>query len=189
MIDPRRIGFDIDDVVADTMGLFVDIGRELYGVHHIRKEDMTCYHLHECLDMPQETIDAIIERIVEGDYPCRLSPIDGADRVLERLGVFGPIRMVTARPLAGPIEAWMAQLLPPERCPVSITATGSFSAKADVLTARNIAYFVDDRLETCYLLREKGIVPVLFAKPWNRQVHPFLEVHGWSELEKMIDFD
>jgi hypothetical protein len=83
----------------------------------------------------------------------------------------------------------MAQLLPPERCPVSITATGSFSAKADVLTARNIAYFVDDRLETCYLLREKGIVPVLFAKPWNRQVHPFLEVHGWSELEKMIDFD
>lgn len=189
MIDPRRIGFDIDDVVADTMGLFLDIGRELYGVNHIRKEDMTCYHLHECLDLPPEIIDAIIGRIVEGDFPCRLSAIEGAHEVLERLSAFGPIRMVTARPLAGPIEAWMTQLLPPERCAVNITATGSFSAKADVLTAGNISHFVDDRLETCYLLEQNGIVPVLFAKPWNRQPHPFLEVSGWAELEKLIQFE
>ena len=189
MIDPRHIGFDIDDVVADTMGLFLDIGRELYGINHISRHDMTCYHLHECLDLPQTTIEAILNRIVEGDYPCRLSPMAGAGQVLERLGAFGPIRMVTARPLAGPIEEWMAQLLPPERYPVSITATGCFSAKADVLTAENIAYFVDDRLETCFLLQEKGIVPVLFAKPWNRQNHPFLEVQGWSDLEKLIDLE
>jgi uncharacterized protein len=189
MIDPRQLGFDIDGVVADTMHLFIDIAREVYGLNHIGYQDITNYHLEQCLDMPPETIRAIVAHIIEGDYPCRLAPIEGAGEVLQRLCAFGPIRMVTARPRLGPIGYWMDELLPPARCRVQIVATGSFEAKSDVLMDQKVAYFVEDRLDTCYLIKERGITPVLFAQPWNRQPHPFIEVNGWRQLEMLIDFE
>ena len=71
---------------------------------------------------------------------------------------------------------------------VEVIATGSFEAKADVLLGKNISCFVEDRLETCFALKEKGITPVLFRQPWNRKKHPFVEVGNWEELEAMIDF-
>lgn len=188
MIDPRRIAFDIDGVIADTMHLFLDIGRELYDISHIRYADITDYHLDTCLDLDPEIIGKIVQRIIEGDYPCRLRPIDGAAEVLNRLRPFGPLRLVTARPKPGPMQSWMAELLAhPDR--VEITATGGFEAKTDVLLEQDVTHFVEDRLETCFLLQEHGITPVLFVQPWNRQTHPFIEVHAWDQLEAMIDFN
>jgi uncharacterized HAD superfamily protein len=188
MIQPLQVGFDIDGVVANTMQLFLDIAREVFGLNHIRLEDITSYSLEQCLDMEPEIIAQITDRIIDGDYPCTLLPIEGAIDVLGRLATYGPIHMVTARPELGPIEPWIAQLLPADGCDVHMVATGSFENKADVLKHLNIHYFVEDRLETCYLLKEQGIYPVLFAQPWNRQRHPFVEVRGWPELESLIDW-
>lgn len=188
MIDPRHLAFDIDGVVANTMQLFIDIGKEVYGVDHIRYDQVTVYDLNQCLDIGPEMIQAIVERITEGDYPCRLEPIPGAAAVLKRLSALGTIRMVTARPHLGPIEAWMAQLLGTDNGAVKIMATGSFDAKPDILLSENITHFVEDRMDTCHLLRERQIEPVLFVQPWNRQPHPFTEVNGWEELEGLIDW-
>lgn len=187
MIDPRRIAFDIDGVIADTMRLFLDIGRELYGIRHVRYEDITEYHLDACLDLDPEIIGDIVQRLIEGNYPCRLHPIDGAARVLNRLTPFGPLRLVTARPKRGPIQAWMEKLLP-HQDRIEITATGGFEAKIDVLLEDDVTHFVEDRLETCFLLEEHGITSVLYVQPWNRQPHPFIEVQAWDELEALIDF-
>jgi uncharacterized protein len=188
-IDPRSIAFDIDGVVADTMGLFLTLGQDLFGIAHVRYTDITDYHLDRCLDIDPQTIGAIVERIIEGDYDCPLEPLRGAAKVLRRLGHYGPIRMVTARPKTGPMASWMEALLLPERHPVEITATGSFEAKADVLAGQGVSHFVEDRLETCFFLEERGITPVLFRQPWNRQPHPFIEVSDWDQLEDLINFE
>jgi hypothetical protein len=188
MIQPEQLGFDIDGVIANTMQLFLDIARRVYGLNHIQIEDITTYNLEHCLDMEPEMIRAITDRIIDGDYPCRLFPIDGAAGVLKRLAAYGPIHMVTARPALGPIEPWIAQLLTGMEGDVHMVATGGFEEKADVLRHLNIRYFVEDRLETCYLLKDQGIHAVLFAQPWNRQRRPFVEVSGWPELEMLIDW-
>ena len=50
-------------------------------------------------------------------------------------------------------------------------------------------YFVDDRLDTCTLLNEHGITPIVFDQPWNREEeHPFTVVHTWEDLNRMIDW-
>ena len=187
-IKPHQVAFDIDGVVADTMRLFIDIGRELYDVGHIRYEDMTAYHLGECLDLSQDLIDAIIDRILTGDYPCELAPIPGARDVLRRLGACGPVLFVTARPDPGPMTAWMNDLLPADEFQVEMVATGSFESKADVLVSRGIDFFVEDRLDTCFLLNERRISPILFRQPWNRQPHAFVEVETWPQLAALLDF-
>lgn len=187
MIDPASLAFDIDGVVADTMSLFLDIAREEYDITHITYDDITHYMLDECLDMKAEIIGEIIDKLLDGSRDEGLRPLHGAPEVLAKLGRrFGPLCFVTARPTPEPIHQWMLKTLPMGSGEVEITATGSFEAKADVLRDRGRRYFVEDRLETCFLLEEAGITPILFRQPWNRKAHPFIEVGSWRELEAKI---
>lgn len=189
MIDPASLAFDIDGVVADTMRLFLDIARREYDITHIAYDDITHYMLEECLDMETDIIGKIIDKLLDGSRDDGLQPLQGAPEVLTRLGnSFGPLCFVTARPTLEPIHQWMLKTLPFGASGVDITATGSFEAKADVLLERRRHYFVEDRLETCFQLDEAGITPILFKQPWNRRVHPFIEVDSWQALEAMIAF-
>ena len=188
-IDPQSLAFDFDGVLADTMTLFLDIGRQEFGIDWIRYEDITSYLLEDCIDLDRDIIHAILTRIMDGNYAATLKPMAGAPEVLARLGRrYSPIVLVTARPHPGPIGQWIQDVLPMGAAVVEVVATGSFDAKADVLADKSISFFVEDRLETCFPLQAAGVTPVLFKQPWNRQAHPFEEVGSWKELESLIAF-
>ena len=189
MIDPSSVAFDIDGVFADAMTLFLDIASDEHGIDGIKYEDITCYTLEECIDIDTKIIESIITKILNGSHKASLKPIDGAPEVLTRLGKeHSPILFVTARPYLGPIFDWIQKVLLLGPGSIEVVATGSFEAKADALLSRNISYFVEDRLETCILLKEVGIIPILFKQPWNRGSHSFVEVGTWGELESLIEF-
>jgi uncharacterized HAD superfamily protein len=86
------------------------------------------------------------------------------------------------------MREWIDDFLPLHSSDVEIVATGSFDDKVEVLTERNISFFVEDRLETCFSLQAAGVTPILFRQPWNRIEHPFTEVGTWRELESLIRF-
>lgn len=188
-IDPARLAFDIDGVVADTMHLFLDIAREEFGISEFGYEDITSYELEDCLGLDGETIKKIVIRLLDTDSTAALVPISGAVDVLTRIGErHTPLFFVTARPELEAIEAWMQKTLPLTPENIDVVATGAFEAKTDVLLSRGITWFVEDRLETCFMLEEAGINPILFRQPWNRKAHPFPEVGSWKELSDMIRF-
>jgi len=189
MIDPKSIAFDIDGVVADTMTLFLDIARNEYDIHHVRYSDITQYILENCVDINPEIISTIIDKLLSGSHDAGLKPVKGSISVLNRLlKKHAPVCFVTARPVLEPIRRWMKNQLAAEDSQIDIVATGSFEAKADVLISRGISWFVEDRLETCFLLNDAGINPIVFRQPWNREKHPFEEIGEWHELESMIAF-
>ena len=186
-LSPEIAAFDVDGVIADTMRLFIDIARESYQITHLRYEDITTYHLDECLDLAPDTIEAIIRQILDGNHGLPLHPIAGSRRAMAQFAQDGqPVRFVTARPGAGVIRPWLEQNLPLRPEQIEVVATGSFEAKADVLQAEGIRVFVEDRLETCFLLSRIGITPILFVQPWNRFPHPFREVASWEELAALM---
>ena len=189
MIDPKALAFDIDGVIADTMHLFLDILADHYDVHTVNYEDITCYRLDRCLDLDEKTLEEAIARILDGNYRARLKPCLGAGAVLRRIAkTTGRVLMVTARPDPGPITAWMERLLDGQHRRAKIVATGSYEAKTEVLLANEIRWFVEDRLETCHLLKEAGIEPIVYRQPWNREPHGYLEVGSWPQLEQRIDY-
>jgi len=189
VIDPSSVAFDIDDVVADTMSLFLEIARHEYRLDCFRHADITSYMVEDCIDIDKGILDTIFSRIVDGNFSLPLLPLAGAPEVLFRLSRYQrPLLFVTARSSLDSISDWIQKILPLDRAGIDIVATGAFDAKADVLVNRNISYFVEDRLETCYILEAAGVTPILFKRPWNRKTHPFTEVGSWSELEEMIDF-
>ncbi|MCF8094128.1 MAG: haloacid dehalogenase [Desulfobacteraceae bacterium] len=186
-IDPAHLAFDIDGVVADTMSLFLTIAKAEFGINHIRYEDITDYDLRESAGIDEAVIWEIILRILEGKYVLPLDPIRDAPEVLKRINrCCHPTLFVTARPEADLISEWLCSVLQVPPNAIEVVATGSFEDKREVLTEHNIFHFVEDRLETCYLLAEAGIQPIVFAQPWNRKGHSFREVGTWRELETMI---
>lgn len=188
-IDPTSLAFDIDGVVADTMSLFIDIAKRDFSIDTIRYDDIISYSLEECLDIDHGIITAIVRKLLDGDYSEPLRPIQDAPVVLSRLGrQFGPLLFVTARPYPGPIVEWMMENLSLDSSGFEIITTGAFDAKADILLNRGVTHFIEDRLETCHILDQKGIIPILFRQPWNRNNNQFLEVGSWRELEKLIRF-
>jgi uncharacterized HAD superfamily protein len=189
MVTPGNIAFDIDGVFANTMGLFLEIARNDYGINHILYQDITEYFLEECLDIDPEIIRVIINRILEGDFDPELKPIDGAVEVLSEIAEAHPLVFVTARPEVSTIKEWMHRILPVRPSDIEVIATGTFEGKADVLNARGIRYFVEDYLYICYMLSEHAITPILFSQPWNRSPHhPFREVSSWAEIRALVNF-
>lgn len=188
-IDPGKLAFDIDGVVANTMRLFLDIVHAHHGINHIRIEDITSYNLEDCLDLDPEVITAAIRVLLQGDYTQVLHPLADSRRVLERMARSVPrLLFVTARPNRDVISAWLNELLALPATAIEVVATGSFEAKIDVLKAAGMQYFVEDRLDTCFLMAEAGLTPIVYRQPWNRQPHPFKEVGGWDEIEALLNF-
>ncbi len=186
-IQPDSIAFDIDGVVADTMSLFLEIARDRFRITGISKEDITTYMLAECLPIPETVIDAIVEELLDMSHWAPLKPIQGSVAVLSRMAEAGAgLTFVTARPDGRLIGEWLRAHIPvaPER--IKVFATGSFSAKTEVLLSAGKSWFVEDRLETCFALNEAGIRPIVFRQPWNRSPHPFLEVGSWEELSECV---
>jgi hypothetical protein len=83
---------------------------------------------------------------------------------------------------------WLCDALRLPAAAIKVIATGTFEGKTDVLRENGIRFFVEDRLETCYRLKDDGIEPVLYRQPWNRAPHPFTEVGSWRELEALMNF-
>lgn len=186
---PHEIAFDFDGVVANTFRLFIEIARSDYNMD-IDYEDITTYEFLKVMDMRSEQAKEIIERVTYSLHEFDLKPNAGAADVLMRISRNKPVLLVTARPVVGPVELWFEKNMPQiDAGSLDIMATGDTAAKLPILKEREISYFVDDRLDTCHLLAEQGITPIVFDQPWNRQPHPFTVVKTWDDISGLIDWN
>ncbi|MGD2124698.1 MAG: haloacid dehalogenase [Desulfobacteraceae bacterium] len=183
---PNEIAFDIDGVFADTFRVFVEKAREEYG-YQFDYEDITEYDFTTVVDIDQNAREAIIHSLIA--YPIRsgIKPIAGAVEFLTRLSLVGPLVFVTARPDRDPILGWIQHQLPQvDGDLIHLEVTHTYQNKPSILQDKGVRYFVEDRLETCYLLQEYAITPIVFDQPWNRKNHPFLVVKNWEDISVMI---
>lgn len=182
-----RLGFDIDGVVADIMTTFLDMARQRYGPHPFSYEDITTFYLEDCLGFDPSMVAALIRELIDRPHELAVEPFPQAVPVLTRLAEEAPLIFVTARDRSEPIQLWLNRTLAPvPSSAIWVMATGDPDTKLHYLRAHAIEYFVEDRLETCFDLAGEGITPILFAQPWNRKPHPFLEVSGWLELARLL---
>jgi hypothetical protein len=185
-ISPGDLAFDIDGVFADTFRLFVRRARNDYG-YRFGYEDITEYDFATVIDIDERASDAIVQGLVDFPLESGIQPMEGSVRVLTRLSRSGPLFFVTARPRRTPIMAWVRHHLPEvDQTRIRLEATQTHSNKAAILRDMGVRYFVEDRLETCFLLWEQAITPIVFDQPWNRKSHPFPVVKAWKDIEALI---
>lgn len=187
-ISPKEIAFDIDGVVADTFRVFVDRARNDYG-YGFTYEEITEYEFLEVLDITEEDSDTIIGDLIRSPIKSGVQPMQGAREVLTRLSRSGPLLFVTARPEKDPIIEWVYYQLPDvDKSRIHLEATNTHREKLPILLESGMKYFVEDRLETCYLLEEASLSPIIFEQPWNKKAHPFPVAKDWADLSAMISW-
>ena len=74
-IDPSSIAFDIDDVFADTMALFLEIARNDHNLAGLKHEDITSYMVEECIDIDAAVLEDIFSKILNGSHSSSLKPV------------------------------------------------------------------------------------------------------------------
>jgi hypothetical protein len=187
-IEPFELAFDVDGVVADTFRKFVETAESDYGLQ-IPYEEVTQYDFWNVIEIEWDVCEDIIARILHHPVEMGLRPMEGAVEVLTRLSRRAPLLFVTARTEKDGIYQWVLEHLPgvdPEA--IRLEAVGTHEGKAAVLSENGARYFIEDRLDTCYLLQEAAITPIVFDQPWNRDPHPFHVVNSWVDISSMIDW-
>lgn len=188
-IKAHEIAFDFDGVVADTFRLFVEIARRDHRIE-MAYEDITSYEFLKVIDMNGDVASLIIGTLNDRPHELDLRPNTGAEEVLARIAhTAPPLSVVTARTIGEPVRLWFEKNIP--AIPLSrirVDATGESTAKLQILRSHGIRYFVEDRLDTCHMLAEEGITPILFDQPWNREDHPFTVVTCWDDIASLISW-
>jgi uncharacterized protein len=188
IVRPEEIAFDVDGVFADTFRTFVDTARRDYGCS-FSYEEITEYDFRTVVEIEERASEAIIARMLEDPIGSGIEPLPGAVDVLTRLAAIAPLLFVTARPEETAIRGWIRHYLPgvPEDA-VRVVATGTGENKRSVLLDHGVACFVEDCLETGFLIEPYRVRPVIFDQPWNRKPHPFHVVKSWRQIDAMLDW-
>ncbi len=182
-IDPGRLGFDFDGVIADTAETFLRLACEEYGLCGIQKQDITNFEVEQCLDVDLETVNAIFTQVLVDSIGTGLQPMPGAVEVLGELAETAEVSVITARPLADPVHDWLAHVFPKSTLSrIRVVAMGAHDDKSRHIHDRKLRYFIDDRAETCVALNEVGINSIVFSQPWNENRHQLPVVHSWQEI-------
>lgn len=186
-INPARLGFDFDGVIADTAEAFLRIACEEHGLCGFRLEEITRFEVEQCLDMSAETAAAIFGAILKDSLGSGLRPMPGAlDVISELAAAGGMVTVVTARPLLEPVVDWFAHhLSPPTLKAVRVVAMGDHDDKPRHIVAQGLDHFIDDRAETCAQLHAAGIQPLIFRQPWNQNCRHFPAVSSWQEIREL----
>ncbi|OGR00543.1 MAG: hypothetical protein A2505_01200 [Deltaproteobacteria bacterium RIFOXYD12_FULL_55_16] len=185
-IHPGSIGFDIDGVVADTMEAFIRLARTGYGVK-VRPEEITDFQVEACLDLDPVMVEEIFTRLREEPLACGLQLMSHARQVLTGFAEHGPLTFITARPQKKPIASWLKKELGQQVYDrVRLVATGEHDNKAVHIKEMGLAFFVDDRAQTCLQLAlEEGIQPIVYRQPWNQGKHALPEVESWRAIHAL----
>lgn len=184
---PGRVAFDIDGVFGNIMELFIRLARDLYDIDSIRYEDLTEYYLYDCLPIEREIIDLIIEKVLDYPYALEMHPIDHSVRVLTEYAEKHPLVFITARKKLDPIRDWVTRTLSqvdPQN--IRVISSREHHLKLGILKDLGIPYYVDDHLDTCRLLSENRITPIVFDQPWNKGRHEYHRVADWREIGKIL---
>ena len=185
---PRQIAFDIDGVFAGTFRLFVYRARKEFG-YQFHYENIMEYEFKKAIDIDEKIREKIIQHLLDDPLKSGVRPIEGAVEILTRLSAIGPLLFVTARTRRTPILRWIHHQLPAvDMNFIYLEATNTHQKKLPLLMRNGVKYFVEDRLETCYLLEKISVFPIVFEQPWNRKPHPFPVVKSWDGISAMIEW-
>jgi 5'(3')-deoxyribonucleotidase len=186
-IDSDEIGFDLDGVIADTAEAFIRLACEEHAFCSFTLEDITCFQVEDCLNIPVPVVETIFGAILQDSLTTGLQPMTGAVEVISEMAAAAPVTIITARPLHQPVQDWLEHFFPAAACAnIRLVAMGRHDDKARYIHEHKLRYFVDDRIETCLQLADTAITSLVFSQPWNQGKHTLPCVGSWQEIRAMI---
>lgn len=187
MIRKKKLGVDIDGVLADTLPVFLDYIRDNYGIP-AQKSDITDFSFEVCLGItPEQSERMFADLAVYIDVPV----IPGALSALYGLDVYYDIWYVTHRPIS--MYAVTYRWLSSHGFP-NLFISHHVSDKAQFARFNRLSYFVEDSLQNINLISaevERAFLLTLDGVLYNQgELEPNVErVYSWDEVVRKLVAD
>ncbi len=189
-----KIGIDIDEVLVDFVGGFLDFFNGKYG-GSLKKEDCGQeVRFHEFLGISKEASIGLFKEFDKHPGSKLVEVIEGAREGIEELSKNHEIILITARPKD--IEGSTRELLECNFPGVKFNilflgmshSTEKKLAKAKTCIDENVDIMIDDDSDNAMDCAGNGIRCFLFDKPWNRNVkhEKISRVLSWKEIVEKI---
>ena len=186
-IQPSKIGFDFDGVIADIGEAFIRLACEEHNYCSFSLADITDFHVEKCTSVPEEIVQTIFSDILRNSLATGLMPIDGAMKVLADLTKYDLVTIITARSEERPVSDWLEHYLPADICSrIKLIAMSDHDLKVRFIKQEKLQYFIDDRAETCAQIANANLTPILYRQPWNSAWNHFATVSNWSDIDQLI---
>lgn len=178
-----KIGLDFDGCIADLIEAFIREYKNEYNIL-LKKEDMTNYWLEKCLSVSLESINIVMQKIIDDPIKTDMKFIDGAKEFLLELSKNSTLFFITARPNALVVYKWMQKMIPEIPLEnIRVIAVGDHLKKLKEIKKLKIELFIDDYADTCQILHDNGIKCVLFDQPWNQGNFDFPRARTWADVD------
>jgi uncharacterized HAD superfamily protein len=181
-----RVGFDMDGVLADTVGACLEYlkARDLIP-SSATHGDVTQWDWDACF--PGLSGEAVSQMFDAPDVYEKAAPLMEAIALGRHLVKHGAqVHVVTARPSS--VYAVTAEWLNRYRMPYHRLAFVPGRSKPAYANEQQLDVFIEDKLETAVTLGKWVEVSFLFDRPWNRLTTgmtfdvPYRRFYAWSEL-------
>ncbi|MFZ3009614.1 MAG: hypothetical protein WA030_01170 [Candidatus Microsaccharimonas sp.] len=200
-----RIGFDVDDVLINSVDVVIELNNRLYGSSLVRHQwyDMTIADLWG-VPTAHDITGRVDELIRHPDYRQNIKALAGAFEVLRDIKDHYELFAITGRSTELRAETlWVLNQCFPGLFSDETLHMTNFKAvdgyvagkrnKLDVARELELTHFVDDLPTHANLLAEGGVKTVLFNDnyAWSEGDHhpDLVRVSNWQELKKYLDHE
>lgn len=191
-----RIGFDLDEVLANTIKPLLQFHNERYGTS-VTYEQMHAYQLRAAWGCTQEEEIERVYQFYQSPYFASIKPIEGAQRGVEELRKNHECIIITARQheVEEKTRQWINDHFPNYFVEENIhfanhyARNGHSIKKGDLCDKLQIELFIEDAFHNAHECASEKRQVLLFDRPWNRnQSHPRIHrVHSWPEVVQLIN--
>jgi len=200
-----RIGFDVDDVLINSVDVVIELNNRLYGSSLARHQwyDMTIADVWK-VPTPRDIAGRVDELIRHPEYRQNIRAIAGAFETIRDIKDHYDLFAITGRPTELRTETiWVLNQCFPGLFTDETLHMTNFKAvdghvvgrrnKLDVARELGLTHFVDDLPAHANLLADGGVKTVLFNDDyaWGEgEHHPaIIRVSNWQELKEYLDHE
>ena len=190
-----KIGFDLDDVVADFFPAFLRFYNQRHNQNYSLKDIISYWIWEVGIGKDKEEAIALVDEFHDSECYDDSPPVKGAREGLEELKQLHPVLyIVTSRPLRfrEKTDRFIGNHfseIPLTMCYSNDFHDGSGYSKADIGKNLGLDLFVEDCLKYGVALAKAGIPTLLLDRPWNQNGQPLgniTRVYNWEEIVREI---
>jgi len=188
MMEKKRIGIDIDDVVVEMMKHFLDYSN-LKNNTSFSIEEVTSYYLWETRIHPskEESIKEFIE-FQNSVYFDKIDLVEGVKEIINHLSKTHSVYFITSRSAESDEKnsTFFRKHFPENNFKIIYSGEvygGKF--KPEICSDLEIPIMIEDNPYYALDCARKGIRVFLIDKPWNKNHEPhenLLKVKDWNEI-------
>jgi len=185
-----KIGIDLDDVLADFLGSFINYYNLRFRTAYT-KEDFTDFNLSKVLSMDQESTQKLISDFWHRScLSSKIKPIEGSVENLNKLKYFGELNIITSRQqkLKEKTIDWVEEYFKNVFKEIYFSNHAYFEykglPKSGICKQTKTEFFIEDCPDYAIDCAEKEINVLLLDKPYNKHVERknITRVYSWNGI-------